>query len=115
MMIVNLANVVRLQDRKDEARRILDTEDWSAVDDAFKVCIAAVNENTSEVVRLMPIIGAKGYPNAEDYGTWPVFIGIRNDQQFTATFEEVFSEPFIATSAVEINQPEALDAPKMLH
>jgi len=107
MMIVNLANAVRLQGRREEAARILDNEDWSAVDDNFKICVAAVRESVAEVVRLMPIIGSKDYPNAEDYRTWPVFRGMGGDKQFIATFEDVFGEPFVTSSAMEIQQPEA--------
>ena len=105
-MIVNLANAVRLQGRKEEARRILENEDWTAVDNNFKICVAAVNENVEEVVELMPKIGAKATPNAEDYRSWPVFLGVGSDQRFIAAFEEVFGEPFVATTAMEIDQPE---------
>jgi hypothetical protein len=106
MMIVNLANAVRLQGRKDEAKKILENEDWTAVDNDFAICVAAVMGNVAEVVRLMPIIGAKGALSAESYRTWPVFRGIGAEPQFTSVFEEVFGEPFIGSSATEIDQPE---------
>jgi len=109
MMIVNYANAVRLQGRDKEAEKILAREDWTASDHDFAICVAAVLGNVAEVVRLMPIIGAKGIPNAEDYRTWPVFRGLGSEPNFTATFEELFSEPFVATSAIEIQRSESAD------
>jgi hypothetical protein len=106
MMIVNLANAVRLQGRDTEAKKILAREDWTACDHDFAICVAAVSGKVIEVIRLMPIIGAKGIPNAEDYRTWPVFRGLGSEPKFTATFEEVFCEPFVATSAIEIERPQ---------
>ncbi len=105
-MIVNLANAARLQGRKEEARRILQNEDWTAVDNNFKICVAAVNENVEEVIDLVSKIGAKAIPNAEDYRSWPVFLGVGSDERFIATFEEVFGEAFVTTTAMEIDQPE---------
>jgi len=106
MMIVNLANTVRLQDRKREAKDILEREDWTAVDNEFAICVAAVMGDVAGVVSLMRTIGPKGSLSAESFRSWPVFRGLGSIQQFTAAFEEVFGEPFIAASAVEISQEE---------
>ena len=107
-MIVNLANAVRLQGKKDEANKILDKEDWSAVDNTFKICVASVHGDIEQVLHLMPIIGPDGRPTAEQYRTWPVFSGIRTDARFVSNFEEIFKEPFIATGAVEIDRSSEL-------
>jgi hypothetical protein len=104
VMIVNLANAIRLQHREEEAKGILGKEDWSAVDNNFRICVASVNGDIDQVLHLMPIIGANGTPSAEDYRTWPVFSGIRADNRFMTTFEEIFGEPLITTGAVKIDQ-----------
>jgi hypothetical protein len=104
VMIVNLANTLRLQERDAEAKKILDKEDRSAVDNNFKICVAAVYGDIDRVLSLMPIIGANGKPSAEDYRTWPVFIGMRTDKRFVTTFEDIFGEPLITTGAVKIDQ-----------
>jgi hypothetical protein len=114
MMIVNYANAVRLQGRDSDAKKILAKEDWTASDHDFAICVAAVLGDIAEVVRLMPIIGAKGIPNAEDYRTWPVFRGLGSEATFTSTFEAVFCEPFVASSAIEIEHSqnsESTDVP----
>jgi hypothetical protein len=93
MMIVNLANAIRLQDRVDEAKRILDTEDWSATNDDFQVCVASVKGDIDTVLRIMQSMG--GRFDADRYRTWPVFHRTRNDARFVEKFESIFEEPFV--------------------
>jgi hypothetical protein len=103
-MIVNLANCIRLQNREEEAKQILDREDWSAVDDNFKICVASVYGNIDKVLELMAIIGVKGRPTKEEYRVWPVFRRIRTDARFVSAFEQIFGEPLITSSAVKVVQ-----------
>jgi hypothetical protein len=103
-MIVNLANCIRLQNREEEAKQILDREDWSAVDNNFKICVASVYGNIGKVLELMPIIGAKGRPTKAEYRMWPVFNRIRTDARFVQAFEQIFGEPLITSSAVKVVQ-----------
>jgi len=98
MMVVNLANALRLQERKEEANKILDKEDWSSCSNEFKVCVAGVKEDVETVVRLMKQIGVEGSPSKEGYRTWPVFRGMRTKEQFMKTFEDLFKESVIAPS-----------------
>ena len=112
MMIVNLANAMRLQDRKDDAKKLLDKEDWSACSDEFKLCTAAVTGNVTEVLAIMRRIGTSGSPNMEAYGTWPVFLGIRTDERFMALFEELFGEPVIAAQQAAVAElPNSVPVP----
>jgi hypothetical protein len=93
MMVINHANAVRLQKRQDEAFKILDREDWSAVSNDFKICVAAVRGDVDEVIALMKRNGSNGASvGAEDYRAWPVFRGMRTDQKFFTAFEEVFGQ-----------------------
>jgi hypothetical protein len=94
MMIVNLANAIRLQKREPEAIALLDREDWSASGEEFQLCVAAVKGEIDRVVELMKRMGASGSITREDYRNWPVFRGIRTNPKFGATFEAVFGVPF---------------------
>jgi hypothetical protein len=96
MMIINLANALRLQKKVTNARKLLDGEDWGAVNDEFAISVAAVREDVSTVVALMRRIGRAGRPDIEDYRTWPVFRGMRTDPDFQSAFLEVFGEAVIA-------------------
>jgi hypothetical protein len=93
MMIVNLANAVRLQERGSEAQKILDAEDWSATSAEFKVCIAAVYGRLEKVIELMERYGDQVKP--QHYRNWPIFRGLNDKPEFIAAFERVFQEPFI--------------------
>jgi hypothetical protein len=99
MMIVNLANSLRLQGKESNAKKLLDREDWGAVSDDFAIGVAAVRGDVSEVASLMRRIGNNGRPNIEDYRTWPVFRGIRSKSEFQAAFLEVFGEPVTVAGA----------------
>lgn len=108
MMLVNLANAVRLQKRADEAMKLLQSEDWSVANDEFKICVAAVGGDKKQVLELMKKIGRDGLPTAEDYRSWPVFRGMRTDDDFIESFETTFGEPLIPSTRVEIpSLPEA--------
>lgn len=95
MMVVNLANAIRLQGRPDDIDSVLTRYDWSAVGDEFKISVAAIRGETQEVVNLMKKIGPDGPVSISDYRTWPVFRGIRDTDEFKSTFLEVFDEEYL--------------------
>lgn len=95
MMVVNLANARRLLGKKDEAKKILDKEDWTATSLNFQICVAAVREDITELCKLMKKDGRAGTIGAQDYREWPVFREVRKDSAFKSTFEEVFGLPLV--------------------
>jgi hypothetical protein len=107
MMVVNLANAVRLQKREGEAKSILDKEDWTACNNTFKISVAAVRGDIDEVVRLMRVEGGNNPQLMEAYRTWPVYRGMRTEEQFMIAFEEIFGEALIAPRAVEVSAPDS--------
>ncbi len=110
MDVVNLANAYRLLGSQLEANATLDAEDWSIVDDAFKVSVSAVRGNVEQVVQLIKmwspherVVGMGGFE------TWPVFYGIRDTEAFKAAFKERFGRdmqpvPMIRNSVMEALQ-----------
>lgn len=105
MMVVNLANAIRLQKREAEAKKMLDSEDWSAASDKFKISVAAVSGRKKDVIDLMKQIGRDRKVGPEAYRTWPVFRGMRTDKEFIEAFENIFGEPLISAKRVEISKP----------
>jgi hypothetical protein len=96
---VNLANAVRLQNRDADAKAILDRYDWTAVEDKFKLCVAAVRGEEDEVVRLMTVMGAHGPITADSYRAWPIFRGLRTNEKFAAAFQKIFGSRLLAPKA----------------
>ncbi len=97
MMVVNLANSIRLQKRPDEAKTVIDGEDWSASSDDFKICVACIREDVDSVIDIMKSMGRNGSISIDDYRSWPIFRGIRVNKKFVSTFEEIFGEPFFSS------------------
>ena len=111
MMIVNLANSVRLQGKKDEAIKIIDKEDWSATGTEFQVCSKAAKGDLDAVLALMKGIGPNDMSmDATTYRNWPVFRELRRDKRFSETFREVFGEDLIKNTAVIIDEDNASEA-----
>ena len=104
MMIVNLANAMKLQQNEDGCNKLLDSEDWSAVGDDFAMSLAAIRGNLGEVTRLMRKIGSKGEISLQDYRTWPVFRQIRTTPEFSGALIEIFGEPLVVPEAVSAAQ-----------
>jgi hypothetical protein len=114
MMIVNLANAIRLQDREDEAKAILKQEDWGATGYEYQICVAAVNGDVRKTVELIKKIGDNGAVSRDDYRQWPVFRGMRSDTNFVNAFEELFGEKLITDKTVD-KDAEVSSEPKTIH
>jgi len=94
MMVVNLANALKLSGNKEKAVKVLDAEDWSAVGDNFRLCVSAVKEDLDETVELMKRIGDGDAVGSSGYHDWPVFWGVREETEFKVVYEEIFGHPF---------------------
>ena len=95
MMVINLANAHKFLEEREESEEVLKTYQWDSVSDDFKICEAAVREDTSEVCRLMPKFKDEEAISKVDFRTWPVFNWVRDDEKFRAKFQEVFNEELI--------------------
>ena len=94
MMVVNLAIAVKSIGNVDEAKKILEGEDWSAASDKFQICVAAVRDDIDAVVDYMPRIAEKDI-SKDDFRDWPAFQSIRSEPKFIKAFEEKFGEAFM--------------------
>lgn len=108
-MIVNLANAVRLMGENERAVQILDNEDWSATGPDFRICVAAVREDTTTVCRLMREGGERGPLTAEQYREWPVFRDMRRHPEFRETFKEIFGQEVLSTELLKMSPGRADD------
>lgn len=108
MLIVNQALAARLQDRKGDAEKIIDKEDWSATGLDFQICSNAAKGNIDEVLKLMPIVGSSDRRiDATCYGDWPVFRGIRKEPAFRESFKEIFGQELFSSNVVSVQSDPA--------
>ena len=91
MLIVNRASAMRHDGREEEAKAFLEKEDWTAVSDLFKICVASVSGDVKKFEELLPKLNASGEINAHSLLTWPCFSFVRKDAQAQAVIKNVFN------------------------
>ncbi|ESU25227.1 hypothetical protein FLJC2902T_31690 [Flavobacterium limnosediminis JC2902] len=96
VFIVNKALAFKLNNQIKECQDIVNSKDWSASSDKFKIAKEALLDNHEEVVKLMRRIGNEGEIEKISYKTWPLFENFRKTELFTSTFKEVFDEEYVA-------------------
>lgn len=94
VFIINGALSKYLQDKKDEARVILEKKDWSASSDSFVLAYKVLTDDYQSAYELMKKIGNKGEVDSSDYKEWPLFTKIREEKEFKETYKEIFDEDY---------------------
>lgn len=96
MFIVNRALSLYLNSKSDDAKKIMDTKDWSASSDDFKLANYVITEDHDKACRLMKKIGDDGEVDKENYRSWPLFFKLRKEEKFKETFKEIFKQEYKA-------------------
>jgi hypothetical protein len=94
IFIVNKSLSNYLNSKEDKAKQIINTKDWSASSDDFKLAHSIISDDIDEVFTLMKKIGNKGVVTKEHYKTWPLFYKLREDIKFKKSFKEIFEEEY---------------------
>ena len=68
------------------ARSFLDSIDFTALSDEFKLAEAVLRERYSDAVSLMKLIGGDGAVGRVDYHMRPLFRGFRNRPEFLGAY-----------------------------
>lgn len=89
--IVNKALSQYLQGHVKNAQEIINSKDWSASSDNFKLAHLILNEDFENAYKLMNKIGKNGDVEDEHYKTWPLFYKLRNEDLFKTTYKEIFN------------------------
>jgi hypothetical protein len=94
LFIVNKSLSQYLQNHRDNAANIINSKDWSATSDNFKLAHLILNEKFNETYILMRRIGDDGDVLKDHYKTWPLFYKLRDIDGFKNTFKEIFNEEY---------------------
>jgi hypothetical protein len=97
-MVINYATAIKLSGDKNRSQKELDALDWSATGKAFKIAVAAIKDDTTTVLELMPAAAKAGDVNMTDYQTAPVFRDLRSQGAFQDRFREIFGKELIPQS-----------------
>ncbi|QUD87590.1 hypothetical protein [Phenylobacterium montanum] len=93
MMTVNLANAHKKAGNIAKCKDILDNADFSAANDSFQLCVAALHEDIPRVISLMAPVAQGGQVHAGNFRDWPVLDWVRDHPDVVVKFEEVYGEP----------------------
>lgn len=94
VLIINGALSKYLQKKKEEAKKILDKNDWSASSDDFKLANEILTDKFDAAYEIMKKIGENGDVDKSDYKEWPLFNEIRKENKFKETYKLIFKEDY---------------------
>lgn len=93
---INKALAYYLSGKKEEAKKILVKQDWSATSDKFKLANAILLEDIKVAIELMHSIGnSNKHITKNAYREWPLFKEFRAKEPFKEAYREIFKEDFI--------------------
>lgn len=104
--VVNRALAYKFAGDNDTCQKILNSEDWSACGDNYKLCVAVLKDDFEKAKALMLRIGSGGSVTEVDYAEWPCFKEFRSSDEFISTFTEVFGSAPTAIEQVDNNDLE---------
>jgi hypothetical protein len=94
-MVVNYANAIKLGGDGKKAEIILNSEDWSASTDLYRICVAAVKDDVDTVVSMMKDCVKNKHITIQNIREWPVFETMRESRAFAEVFEMEFGEKLL--------------------
>ena len=72
--------------------KILDTEDWSACNTSYQLCVAVLNEDFELAKKYMIKAGKSEEISEVSFLEWPCFRNFRETEYFTEAFIEIFGK-----------------------
>jgi hypothetical protein len=94
MMTINYALAFALSDEQKKCVEILNTTDWSAAANKFRLAVAVLRKEYRQAAMIMKTIGQSMEVGQFAYHDWPLFKSFRATDEFLKTYEDVFGEPF---------------------
>ncbi|MDP3043575.1 MAG: hypothetical protein Q8N21_04180 [bacterium] len=93
--IINKALSKKLGGDKKTAYQIVNSKDWSASSNDFKLAKEVILDNNENVFLLMKKIGKEGECiNKANYRIWPLFKELKKNKKFQETFKQIYKEEY---------------------
>jgi hypothetical protein len=99
LFVVNRAQASKWLGDEPACWKILDAEDWSAVDDKLLLGVSVLKDDFTKAVSLMKRIGNinPSVPK-EAYSQWPIFKAFRKSANFKDAYKQIFGADFVDVS-----------------
>lgn len=93
---INKALAYYISWEKDKCNAVLDSYDWSATHDRFKLAGAVLKENYPGALKIMKKIWKEDdHINKDAYREWPLFCDFRKTPEFKDLYKNIFNEDFV--------------------
>lgn len=115
MLLVNRASALRHAGQEEEAKKLLDSTDWSAASDVFRISVASVRGDTEKFVELLPIVKATGSITSQSILEWPCFSFMLEDGNAKSAISDIFGVSVGEAEAKNVEEEtstEALSSPE---
>lgn len=100
VMVINLAQAYKWLGDEQKCKEILDSRDWSASEDRFKLCTSVLKDDFESAYKLMRQLSHDETFHKVYYKEWPIFQKLRQEAKFVATYEECYKESFVTVQKV---------------
>ena len=94
LFVVNPAQAYKWANQNGICQKILNAEDWSAVDDRLSLGVAVLRDDFDEAIALMRKLGDGRLVPKNSYRQWPIFKKFRKTSQFRSAYKSIFGEDF---------------------
>ena len=92
---MNRAQVYRWLGEEEKSIEIVNSNDWSASSDLFKMCSNVLLNKHKEAAELMKKIGSSSKQIVKaNYKDWPIFKDFRTTEEFKTTYKELFRDEY---------------------
>ena len=93
MFLINKCIVLDNLHRNDKAIKLLNSVDWSACEDSYKLCVSILRKDYKSAVKHMTSI-SKSKISEKDYSEWPIFTKFKKTSYFKSAFKKKFRKDF---------------------
>ncbi|WP_145914897.1 hypothetical protein KV708_08430 [Comamonas thiooxydans] len=112
---VNLAIAYKFSKQNDKCEALINSIDWKTSNRDFRLAAALLKDEKSIVIDLMEKIGPQGdYISEIAYRSWPLFHEMKNDSDFTKTFEKIYNRKYFVEAVPDPTAAEAEKSPTAL-
>jgi hypothetical protein len=101
--IINRAQAYKWAGNMNKAKEIIESEDWTIVNNRFKLAFYIILDEFEKADGLVKKIGKNGEISKRDYYEWSLFNEYRKSEGFQKVFEETFGEPFIESHFFDLS------------
>lgn len=92
MATINWAIAEKKRGEIEKCNKILDTPEWTASRDEFRLCVSAVKGDIDSVCSYIPKLKDSDWITPESYFEWPAFDGLRDKSEFWKALHETYGE-----------------------